>query len=127
MSQHVEGATKTFLSGAALAANLRVKLVAGVLQLAGVADDDLGTTEYAVFAASVPVAVRLRTASGTVKMVADGSTILAGGQVRTAASGKVAVTNASGSRVRGIALEASSADGDVIEVLQSGTGLTSTT
>lgn len=127
MTQYSEGPTKTFLSGAALGANLRVKLVAGVLQSAGLTDEDLGVTENAVFAANVPVAVRLRTAGGTVKMIADGSTILAGGNVRTAASGKVAVTNASGSRVRGMALEASSANNDVIEVLQASIGLTSTT
>jgi hypothetical protein len=127
MTQYVEGPVKTFLSGAAIGAHLRVKLVSGVLQLAGVADDDLGVTEQASFAANEPQAVRLRTAPGTLKMIADGSTITAGGAVRTAASGKVASTNASGSRPRGIALEASTADGDLIEVLQSGTGHTSTT
>jgi hypothetical protein len=64
--------------------------------------------------AAGPATVRLRTAEGTVKMVASGA-ITAGNPAYAAAGGKIAAT---GTVVVGPALEASANDGDVIEVLR---------
>ncbi|MFQ5414666.1 MAG: capsid cement protein, partial [Phycisphaerae bacterium] len=60
--------------------------------------------------------VRLRTAPGTHKCIAGLNTIAAGDIVYTAANGQVNKTATANTRV-GVALEASSAVGDVIEVL----------
>lgn len=120
MSQYVETACKAFTAGAAIAKHLRVKLSAGKLAAAGVADQSIGTLEQASFADGDVVGVRLRTAQGTVKMVAAGA-ITAGAPVYAAAGGKVddAVTPFP----EGIALEAAGADGDIIEVLRCDMGL----
>ena len=92
---------------------------------AGVADDDIGVIEQAGLAAGDVVALRHRTAQGTAKMVASGP-ITAGAKVYTAASGKITATWATSARLRGIALEAASGDGSVIEVLPNNLGLAST-
>lgn len=117
MSQYVESPTKTFTAGAAISQFLRVKLSAGVLAAAGVGDDDLGTIESASFASGDIRAVRLMSAQGTRKMVAAGA-ISAGARVFQAASGKIDDVGAG--RCIGIALEAASANNDVIEVLTAG-------
>ena len=97
---------------------MRVKLVAGVLQVA-VANDgpaaELGTLEERSFAAGDVVAVRAKNVSGTRKMVADAA-VVAGAAVFSRAAGKVGATSTGAFRV-GIALTAAAADGDVIEVL----------
>lgn len=116
MSQYVDGNTKSFTAGAAIAANLRVKLASGVLAAAGVADKELGTLLDASFASGDMRTVRLRNCSGTTKYVAAGA-IAVGADVYTAASGKVNDTAASTSYLLGTALEEATADGDVIEVL----------
>ena len=113
MSQFVETPTRSFAAGAARDQFLRVKLPAGVLTTAGATDVAIGTQEAESFAATDVVPVRLRTAQGTRKMVAS-EAITAGNPVYGAADGKVA---ASGTVYEGIALEAATADGDVIEVM----------
>lgn len=113
MSQYVDGPTKTFTAGAAIGANLRVKLSAGVLAVAGASDIAIGTILAASLASGDIRAVRLRTASGTTKMVASVA-ITAGNPVYAAASGKVAAT---GTVYEGIAMETVTANGDVIEVM----------
>lgn len=127
MSQYDDSGLKSFPAGAAMAANLRVKLVAGVLQLAGVADKDIGTLVEATFANAnfasgfTDATVRLRSKQGTCKCVAA-SAIAAGADVSTAAAGKVNDTAATGSFLFGTALEAAAADDDTIEVLRIGHG-----
>lgn len=113
MSQYVETPCRTFEAGAAIAQHLRVKLSAGVLAVAGASDLALGTMERASLASGDKVPVRLRTAQGTRKYVAA-SSFSVGVAVYGAASGKV---DDVGSQLIGTALEASGADGDVIEVL----------
>ncbi|MGB0714263.1 MAG: capsid cement protein [Phycisphaerae bacterium] len=119
MSQFVEGPTRTFRASAAIGRYLRVKMTAGKVALAGVGATDepaeLGTMEMAAFAADELVSVRLRNAPGTVKMVASGA-ITQGAAVFGAAAGKISAST-SGAAI-GRALEAASADGDVIEVLR---------
>lgn len=108
------GPAKTFTAGAAIGANLRVKLSAGVLAAAGSTDVEIGTLQEESFASGDVRAVLLRNAAGTAEMVAS-EAITAGNPVYAAASGKVA---ASGTVLLGIAISAASADGDIIEVLR---------
>lgn len=120
MSQYVEACTKTFIAGGALPLHARVKLTAGKLALAGLADKEIGTTERQAFADGDAIPVRLRTAYGTSKMIA--AEALPVGPVRTAANGKVADTAAVGSFLVGDALEPAAADGDIVEVLRNSHG-----
>jgi len=112
MSQYVETPTKTDVAAAAIGQHLRVKTT-GALAVAGATDVELGTMEEPCTAAGTCV-IRLRTAAGTCKMVASAA-ITAGVTVYAAASGKIA---SSGSVVIGTALEAATANNDVIEVLR---------
>lgn len=113
MSQYVETPTKAETAAAAIAQHLRVK-TPGALVVATASDLELGTMDSPATAAG-PCTVRLRTAQGTCKMVANAA-ITSGASVYAAAAGKIAP---SGSILLGIALEAATADGDVIEVLRS--------
>jgi len=112
MSQFVETGTRTFTAAGALGAHLRVK-TPGALALAGSTDIELGTMAYPCLAAG-PATVRLRTAQGTAKFVVADA-ITAGNPVYAASSGKI---SASGTVLIGIALEASTTNGDIIEVLR---------
>lgn len=114
MSQIVDGPCKGFACGGALGQHLRVIFGTTTVALAGVADVDDGTMENPTFAATETATVRLRTASGTCKMVASAA-ISAGADVYAAASGKIAST---GFVFIGKALEAASGDGSVIEVMR---------
>jgi hypothetical protein len=114
MSQFVEGNTKSFVAGEAIAVNRRVAVnSAGKVLLAGATSVATGVAITPSFADGDDVAVSLRTASGTQKMVAS-EAITRGASVFGAAAGKVAAT---GSVFVGTALEAATADDDVIEVL----------
>jgi len=112
MSQYKEGPCGTDTAAAAIAQFLRVKTT-GALAVAGAADVELGTMELPALAAG-DATVRYRTAAGTVKMVANAA-ITAGATVYAAAAGKI---GASGGLAIGTALEAATADNDVIEVLR---------
>lgn len=117
MSQFVDGNTKSFECDEAIALHARVKLDAdGKVTTAGLADKEIGTALQETFAAGEHVAVKLRTGAGTHKMLVS-EAITVGSAVYTEASGKVQDTAASTSFLVGTALESSSADGDVIEVL----------
>lgn len=118
MSQYVDGNTKTFTAGEAIAANLRVKLhTDGTVMIAGLAEKDIGTAEHAAIATGDRLTVRLRTAAGTAKMVAK-EAIAVGSHLYTEAGGKVQDTNETTSFLVGTAMEAAAADNDVIEVLR---------
>lgn len=117
MSQYVETPTRTFAAGGALALHARVKLAAGALALAGATDVEIGTTTRETFAAGDDVAVRLRNAQGTCKMIAAAA-IASGAEVNAKASGKIDDDAAASSVKIGTALEAATADGDIIEVLR---------
>lgn len=119
MSQTHPGGMLSKASGAALAVNRRVKLASGVLQYAGASDVAIGTLLNATFA---DANFSSGYTNGTVQLVISESTrkcvaseaITAGDPVYAAANGKVAAT---GTVVEGRALEASTADNDVIEVM----------
>ena len=114
MSQFFETATRPDTAAGAIGQHLRVK-TSGALVVAGSSDVALGTMENPCTAAG-PCTVRLSSAQGTRKMVASG-VISKNDVVYAAASGKI---SASGTVIEGRALEAASADGDVIEVLPLG-------
>jgi hypothetical protein len=115
-SNHVEGRTRTGEAAAALAEFLRVKFNGTQYALAGASDADDGTVEVPAAAQGDIFTVLLRNAEGTTPMIAS-EAITAGNLCYAAASGKVA---ASGSVLVGRALEAATANGDVIEVQRIG-------
>lgn len=119
MSQFVETPTKTFTAGAAISQFARVKIASGVLAVAvaGTTDDgvEIGTLEAESFASGDVRPVRLRSAQGSCKMIASGA-ITKGVAVYGAAAGKVSAS-VSGNPI-GIALETTTADGDIVEVLR---------
>ena len=82
---------------------------------AGATDQDIGVAMVDGVSGDV-IAVAYVSKQGTHKAIAA-SAITRGAKVHTAASGKVNDTQATGSFLRGIAMEAAGADGDVIEVL----------
>lgn len=114
MPGYNESGDSTFTAGGAIAQHLRVILSSGVLATAGITDRELGTLNEASFASGDIRSVRLRNAPGTRKMVANAA-IAVGAQVYTAAAGKVGASASTAYR-EGIALTASAADGELIEV-----------
>lgn len=121
MSSMIEGSTRTFTASAALSQWRRVRLNSSLeLAYASASDlDALGVLRDPVLAASAPAVVHLFSAEGTVKVVAS-EAITAGAACYAAANGKVAAT---GTVIVGEPLEAATADGDVIEILPSPSGI----
>ena len=114
--QCIENGCKAFTVGdTAIARYARVKLSSGVLVVAGLTDKDIGIATRR-FEPGTHGSVRLRTADGTSAMIAS-EAISAGATVYTAADGKVG-PSATGAFQIGTALEAATADGDIIEVLR---------
>jgi len=109
----------TFIANVELAQKLRVAIVSGTttsppnVGIAGVGDAGIGINDY-LTAITDKCAVEPLNKSGTLEMVADG-TIAEGADVFPAASGKCSATAAGGAL--GKAMEAATADGDIIEVL----------
>ncbi len=113
MSQWNEN-TKTLPSAAAIGIYERViNDSAGKWALAGAADKGIGIAMGTVTGADKPVAARLLNNAGTIKMKASVA-ISAGALVYSAASGKIGVTATN--KLEGRAIEAATADGDIIEV-----------
>lgn len=114
MSQFVEAPVRQFVANAAIGQFLRVAVLSsGNVALAEAGQPGVGTMEDAATAANQVVGVRLNTAPGTRKCVANG-VIANGAVVYCAAAGKV---GASGTVPYGTAMEAAAADNDIIEVL----------
>lgn len=113
----------TFTTGAAVSAKRLVKLSSNTVihNTATYTDKPLGVAEVAAASGDV-VAVALLSADGTMEMTAGG-VISYGADVYAAAAGKVTALPTAGGRYRkvGIALEAATADGDIIQVLPLGT------
>ena len=109
----------TFTTGAAVSAKRLVKLSSSevIHNTASDTDNPIGTSDYAV-ADGDNVAVRLLSEAGSLEMTAAGA-IAADADVYTAADGKIQELPASADEYKkiGIALEAATADGDIIEVL----------
>jgi hypothetical protein len=113
MSQENLG-SKAFVAGTDLEAYRRVKLSSGNVVYADAGEEFIGVTARKALSGEF-VAINLRSASRTYKMVANGA-ITAGVAIYGALGGKV---SASASGVtQGVALEAATADGDIIECFQ---------
>ncbi len=83
--------------------------------LAGATDQDVGVTMRAGVSGD-KVAVAWVNKCGTHKAIAASSATV-GSKMYTAASGKVNDVQATGAFLRGVLLEAASADGDIVEIL----------
>lgn len=114
MSQYVDSNSKSFTNDTtAIGRYLRVTVSSGVLALAGAETIGLGVTTRRI-EASVAGSVDLFTKPGTFAMTASAA-ISAMDLVYAAAGGKIAATP-TGAPI-GIALEAATANNDIIEVL----------
>lgn len=124
MSQMVDTGYKSFEADAAIGQFERVKLDSdGKITQAGLADRGIGVACQAAFAAGDNVTVALYSKCGSMKMVAI-EALAAGALVYSEANGKVQDTAAATSYLVGVALEAATADGDVIEVMPMTGGIT---
>lgn len=127
MSQVNNTGCKAFEADAAIAQYARVKLDSdGKITTAGLAEKEIGTATRAAFAAGDVIDVKLRTAGGTHKMIAI-EALAIGATVYTETAGKVQDTAQATAFQIGIALEAATADNDVIEVLYNAHGDTAAT
>lgn len=115
MSQMVEGNTKSYKVGAtALARGTRVKLSSSLLVAAGLADRHVGIMT-ARGEIGDHAGVYLPNMAGTVQMIAADS-FSAGATLYSAADGKVSDSAGVGSFRIGVAEEAASGDGSIVEV-----------
>lgn len=118
MAENHDG-IRTFTANGALGANVRVKLtnasttVPIQVESAGAGEQHVGVTEHAA-ADGAAVAVRLRTAPGTVEVTAADS-FAVGATLYGAASGRVS-DSSSGTAI-GIAAESAGAGGDIVEMV----------
>jgi predicted RecA/RadA family phage recombinase len=112
MSQYNEG-IKAFTSGEALATRRRVKWSSSTVVYADADEACIGVTEHACASGEI-VSVRLVNHPGTVKLVAA-EALSAGASLYAANDGKVQDTDPGSGTIRYIALEAATANNDVIE------------
>ena len=115
---------RTFTAGEALVPNRRVKLKSGTVttppevEYADAGEQHIGSTEIKS-ASGVAVTVRLRNQPGT-RMVTAAGAFAVGATLYGAIDGKTDDA-VSGSAI-GVALEAATADGDIVEVLDNNAG-----
>jgi hypothetical protein len=115
MAQYVDSQTKAFTAAGTISQYQRVVLGSGgTITAAVLADKEIGIAQNAGVSGEV-INVRLRTAQGTHKAIAAAS-IAAGANVFSAAAGKVSVS-ATGAFNLGVALEAATANNDIIEIM----------
>ena len=109
--------TKTFVASEAIPANRLVKLdSAGTVSIADITTTPIGTSPNTETADAGELGVRLLNTGGTFEMVADAA-IVKGAVVYGQNDGKID-DDSGGSAVRvGVALQAASGDGSIIEVL----------
>jgi hypothetical protein len=121
MSQDVDTNTKAFRAAGTIKRFARVTLGSGgTITEAGLAVKEIGIATHAAVSGDM-VNVKLRTAAGTHKMIAI-EALAAGATVYTETDGKVQDTAQATSFQIGTALEAATADGDIIEVLYNAHG-----
>lgn len=116
-SKWVQGGIATFTAGEAISAYQRVRITStGTVLIAGVQQNWDGVAEQTVSSGDL-VAVRLRNSAGTLTMIASAA-VAAGAIVYPAASGKISSAGVDAGTPLGRALQAATADGAQIEVLQ---------
>jgi hypothetical protein len=114
MSQQADGISKTLAAGEILVAFRRVKLSGATVVYADAGEKGIGTVQLAAAAIGDFAHIRMDGAAATGKVMASGA-IAAGVKIYPAADGKVSAVP-SGVSI-GEALEAATADGDVIEAI----------
>ena len=115
MSQKVDSNEKTFTADGAIPLYSLVRMTATGVDICGIAHHAIGTATRAAFAVGEEISVKLLTGAGTHKVLASAA-LAQGADCFTAADGKVAATASTAYRI-GKLLEASGADGDVVEML----------
>jgi hypothetical protein len=118
MSQQSES-PKSITSGETLAAYRRVKLSGSTVVYADSGERGIGVNQAVVSTSGDEATIRLDNAGGTSKMMASGA-ITAGVKVYPDDDGKITATQTDPISI-GNALETSTADGDIIEVLATNT------
>jgi len=106
---------RSFPNNSAISGNLRVKLASSNLLAAGATDDEIGILEQRTLAADTKGPVRMPANNESVYVTANAA-ITIYNNIYPAAAGKVSPTD-NGPRW-GIALEAASGDGSIIEALR---------
>lgn len=121
MSQYVDANVKAFTAAGTIKQYARVTLGSGgTITEAGLAVKEIGTALQPA-ASGDTISVRLRTASGTHKMIAK-EALAIGATLYTEASGLVQDTAEATSFQVGTALEAATAENDIIEVMYNAHG-----
>lgn len=117
MSQRDDSGFKTFIAGEAIPLYSRVKLhTDGTVLMAGLAEKSIGTLQTAPGVSGQPVSVKLRTASGTHKVRVKEAVAVAA-PLYSEAAGEVQDTAEATAFLEMQALEAATAEDDVIEAL----------
>ena len=119
MSNRSDNGLKGFPCDVAIPVHARVKLAAGKLVLAVLADENaIGTADREAFAGITgqQIPVRLTSKEGTSIMIANAA-LAEGAIAYSAAAGKVGVSAAGAFKV-GVVITASAADDDWLEILE---------
>ena len=125
MSQQLDSGFRTFTADAAIAQYARVVYEAdGRIVAAGLTQIGHGIAQQEAYAAGDAISVKLWSAPGTFKMIAE-EAVDVGDTLYTAAAGKMQDTSTSTAYILAVALEVGTADNDVIECMLV-TGTTST-
>ena len=115
MGKQVNGPEITLIAGEDLIAFRRVKISTSTVMYADAGETGIGVVQAAVdYSEDAHACIRLDNPGGSSKMMASGI-VTVGASVYAANDGKISAT-ANGEPV-GTALEASGADGDIIEVI----------
>jgi len=122
MSQEVDGNYKTFPAGEVMEANSRVIIdSSGVLLYADLTHKSIGTIPEAALAVGQLMKVKLRSAAGTHRVRVK-EAVAIGATLYGEADGEMQDTAEATSFQEGTALEASTAENDVIEFLYNNAG-----
>jgi len=116
MSQYSDTGTKTFTASAAITKYALVKYASGKVAMNGLADRPIGVAMDAAFADGDLVSVKLLNAAGSFKGIAK-EALADAAVLYTEAGGKLQDTAEATALPVGIALQAASADNDIIEWL----------
>lgn len=113
----VDGNVGSFTAAAAIGKGVLVKLsAAGTVDIAALGENPIGVAEEPAFAAGDRIAVRYRSAAGTIKCKASGA-FAVGAVVYGRAAGLIDDISTTSAIKIGTALEAATAANDLVEVL----------